>query len=69
MRFTEWFKIVTWFAVLFRFWVRFRIVREPGWDDFFVILSAVRKSTDLDDEPFLTVLDVEHTGYRSSISV
>ncbi|KZM19228.1 uncharacterized protein EKO05_0007362 [Ascochyta rabiei] len=35
------FLVVTWIAVVFRLWVRFRIVREPGWDDFFVILSAL----------------------------
>ncbi|KAF9693665.1 hypothetical protein EKO04_008337 [Ascochyta lentis] len=35
------FLVVTWIAVLFRLWVRCRVVREPGWDDFFVVLSAV----------------------------
>ncbi|KAF2004880.1 hypothetical protein P154DRAFT_21289 [Amniculicola lignicola CBS 123094] len=34
------FLVVSWIAVLFRLWVRFRILNEPGWDDFFVTLSA-----------------------------
>jgi hypothetical protein len=36
------FLIVSWMAVIFRLWVRLRVVREPGWDDFFVLASAVR---------------------------
>ncbi|KAF2127152.1 hypothetical protein P153DRAFT_398518 [Dothidotthia symphoricarpi CBS 119687] len=35
------FLIISWVAVLFRFWVRFRVVREPGWDDVFVLLAAM----------------------------
>ncbi|KAF2035620.1 hypothetical protein EK21DRAFT_54601 [Setomelanomma holmii] len=35
------FLILSWFAVLFRLWVRVRIVRDPGWDDMFVLLAAV----------------------------
>ncbi|KAL6706100.1 hypothetical protein ACN47E_006016 [Coniothyrium glycines] len=35
------FLALSWMAVLFRLWVRFRILREPGWDDFFVLVSAI----------------------------
>ncbi|PSN68649.1 hypothetical protein BS50DRAFT_619467 [Corynespora cassiicola Philippines] len=35
------FLVVTWMAVGMRLWVRLRIIREPGWDDFFVVLAAV----------------------------
>ncbi|KAH7084880.1 hypothetical protein BKA63DRAFT_4610 [Paraphoma chrysanthemicola] len=35
------FLIVSWMAVLFRLWVRLKIVREPGWDDLFVVLAAM----------------------------
>ncbi|KAH3917075.1 hypothetical protein HBI56_122630 [Parastagonospora nodorum] len=34
------FCILSWIAVLFRLWVRFKVVREPGLDDLFVLLSA-----------------------------
>ena len=34
-------QVVTWFAVLMRFWVRLRIMREPGWDDALVLLAAI----------------------------
>ncbi|KAF2794936.1 hypothetical protein K505DRAFT_241057 [Melanomma pulvis-pyrius CBS 109.77] len=34
------FLIISWMAILFRLYVRFRIVREPGWDDFFVVLAG-----------------------------
>lgn len=27
--------------VFFRLHTRFRVVREPGWDDYFVVLAAV----------------------------
>jgi hypothetical protein len=27
--------------VLFRLWVRVKVVREPGWDDVFVLLAMV----------------------------
>ncbi|EMD68417.1 hypothetical protein COCSADRAFT_80211 [Bipolaris sorokiniana ND90Pr] len=33
------FLAVAWFAVLFRLWVRIRIVKEFGWDDGFVLLA------------------------------
>ncbi|KAI4597378.1 hypothetical protein KJ359_004484 [Pestalotiopsis sp. 9143b] len=32
------FLIASWVCVSMRLWVRFRIVRAPGWDDFFVVL-------------------------------
>ncbi|KAF2738066.1 hypothetical protein EJ04DRAFT_67926 [Polyplosphaeria fusca] len=35
------FHILAWTAVLWRLYTRFKIVREPGWDDFFVILAAL----------------------------
>jgi hypothetical protein len=35
-------QIMSWIAVLFRLYVRLKVVREPGWDDFFVFLTAVR---------------------------
>ncbi|KAF2872343.1 hypothetical protein BDV95DRAFT_380891 [Massariosphaeria phaeospora] len=35
------FTIVAWIAVVLRLNVRFRVLREPGWDDFFVVLSAI----------------------------
>ncbi|KAH8730295.1 hypothetical protein GQ44DRAFT_607487 [Phaeosphaeriaceae sp. PMI808] len=35
------FLIVSWIAVLFRLWVRIKVVRNPGLDDVFVVLSAV----------------------------
>ncbi|KAF1849755.1 uncharacterized protein K460DRAFT_390421 [Cucurbitaria berberidis CBS 394.84] len=35
------FLIASWIAVLFRLWVRFRIVREPGLDDAFILLAAM----------------------------
>ncbi|KAF2625596.1 hypothetical protein BU25DRAFT_473709 [Macroventuria anomochaeta] len=35
------FLVATWIAVAFRLWVRFRVVREPGWDDLLVLLAAV----------------------------
>lgn len=35
------FQTFTWMCVLFRLYTRFIIVRAPGWDDLFVILSAV----------------------------
>jgi hypothetical protein len=33
--------------VLFRLWVRIRVVREPGLDDAFVLLAAVRDVANL----------------------
>lgn len=34
-------QVITWIAVLMRFWVRLRIMREPGWDDALVLLAAI----------------------------
>ncbi|KAF2677194.1 hypothetical protein K458DRAFT_481444 [Lentithecium fluviatile CBS 122367] len=34
------FLLVSWVAIGLRMWVRFRIMREPGWDDFFVVLAG-----------------------------
>ncbi|KAG9190526.1 hypothetical protein G6011_08614 [Alternaria panax] len=33
------FLIVAWCAVIFRLWVRIKIVKEVGWDDGFVLLA------------------------------
>ncbi|KAF2013973.1 hypothetical protein BU24DRAFT_395100 [Aaosphaeria arxii CBS 175.79] len=33
--------VLTWGSVLGRLWVRFRVVRDPGWDDFFIVLCCV----------------------------
>ncbi|KAJ4357757.1 uncharacterized protein N0V89_002333 [Didymosphaeria variabile] len=35
------FLILTWLAVGLRCWVRFRVMREPGWDDALVLLAAL----------------------------
>ncbi|KAF1975955.1 hypothetical protein BU23DRAFT_502511 [Bimuria novae-zelandiae CBS 107.79] len=35
------FLILTWVAVCLRFWVRLRIMREPGWDDALVLLAVL----------------------------
>jgi hypothetical protein len=35
-------QVMSWIAVLSRLYVRLKVVREPGWDDFFVLLTAVR---------------------------
>lgn len=35
------FHVLTWLMVCFRLHTRFRVVREPGWDDYFVVLAAV----------------------------
>jgi hypothetical protein len=35
------FLIVSWVCVSFRLYVRLKIVRAPGWDDFFVGLYLV----------------------------
>jgi hypothetical protein len=32
---------LSWIAVLFRLWVRIKVIREPGLDDAFVLLAAV----------------------------
>lgn len=34
-------QILAWIAVIFRLWVRVKVVREPGWDDVFIAISAV----------------------------
>lgn len=38
---------MSWMAVAVRLWVRFRVVREPGWDDAFIFMAAVRKMEDI----------------------
>ncbi|KAH7089108.1 hypothetical protein FB567DRAFT_324925 [Paraphoma chrysanthemicola] len=35
------FHVLSWIAVGFRLHTRFRVVREPGWDDAFVVIAAV----------------------------
>ncbi|KAH9876232.1 hypothetical protein J1614_004111 [Plenodomus biglobosus] len=35
------FLVISWMAVLFRLWVRFRVLREPGLDDAFVVAAAI----------------------------
>ncbi|KAH9874361.1 hypothetical protein IAQ61_003550 [Plenodomus lingam] len=35
------FHVVSWLFVGFRLHTRFRVVREPGWDDVFVVLAAL----------------------------
>ncbi|KAH7398178.1 hypothetical protein BKA66DRAFT_407290 [Pyrenochaeta sp. MPI-SDFR-AT-0127] len=35
------FHILSWIVVGFRLHTRLRVVREPGWDDFFVVLAAL----------------------------
>jgi hypothetical protein len=35
------FHILAWAAVLFRLWTRFRVVRDAGWDDYIIALTAV----------------------------
>jgi hypothetical protein len=34
-------QILAWIAVLFRLYVRVKVVREPGWDDACLLLAAV----------------------------
>jgi hypothetical protein len=34
-------QIASWVCVSMRLWVRLKIVRAPGWDDFFVVLYLV----------------------------
>lgn len=34
-------QIITWFAVGFRLYTRYRVVREPGWDDYLIIPAAL----------------------------
>jgi hypothetical protein len=34
------FLIISWFAVGMRIWVRLRVMRDIGWDDFFVVLAG-----------------------------
>lgn len=41
IRETDTWQILGWIAVGFRLHTRFVVVREPGWDDVFVILAAV----------------------------
>ncbi|KAH7401563.1 hypothetical protein BKA66DRAFT_556005 [Pyrenochaeta sp. MPI-SDFR-AT-0127] len=35
------FLVISWMAVTFRFWVRLRVIREPGWDDAFIFVAAL----------------------------
>ncbi|KAF1966066.1 hypothetical protein BU23DRAFT_603768 [Bimuria novae-zelandiae CBS 107.79] len=35
------FHILTWAAVAFRLYTRYRVVREPGWDDYLIIGGAI----------------------------
>ncbi|KAF2703150.1 hypothetical protein K504DRAFT_451904 [Pleomassaria siparia CBS 279.74] len=35
------FHIIAWIAVISRLYTRFRIVREPGWDDYTIIMAAL----------------------------
>ncbi|KAF2441746.1 hypothetical protein P171DRAFT_456729 [Karstenula rhodostoma CBS 690.94] len=35
------FLILTWLAVILRFWVRLRVMREPGWDDALVLVAIL----------------------------
>ncbi|KAH7128150.1 hypothetical protein B0J11DRAFT_430864 [Dendryphion nanum] len=35
------FHIISWATVVFRLYTRFRIQRNPGWDDLFVVLAAI----------------------------
>ena len=35
------YQIASWVCVSMRLWVRFKVVRAPGWDDFFVVLYLV----------------------------
>ncbi|KAL6710174.1 hypothetical protein ACN47E_009965 [Coniothyrium glycines] len=35
------FHVLTWLMVGIRLHTRFRVVREPGWDDLFVVLAAI----------------------------
>lgn len=37
------FNIVTWMCALGRFYVRFRVIKSPWWDDLFVLFSNVSK--------------------------
>lgn len=37
------FMIVAWICALGRFYVRFRVIKSPWWDDLFVLLSSVSK--------------------------
>ncbi|KAF2642350.1 hypothetical protein P280DRAFT_467718 [Massarina eburnea CBS 473.64] len=38
------FLVISWAAVLMRLWVRFRIMRDPGWDDYLVVLASCLNS-------------------------
>lgn len=35
------FGIMAWLCVAFRLFTRFKVVKAPGWDDVFVVLSAL----------------------------
>lgn len=35
------FNIMTWICALGRFYVRFRVIKSPWWDDLFVLFSSV----------------------------
>ena len=40
-RYWRWVQILALLTASFRLYVRISVVREPGWDDFFLVLSAV----------------------------
>jgi hypothetical protein len=35
------FHVLAWAAVLFRLWTRYKVVRDPGWDDYIIILCSI----------------------------
>ena len=50
--------------MFFRLYVRVKVVREPGWDDFFVVLSAVRYLVVIITLiRLLTVTDAQHGSH------
>lgn len=61
---TDVFKLVSWVAVLFRLWVRFRIVRDPGWDDLLVTLASVRGGIKIARKQSLIHPDHKHNSYH-----
>jgi hypothetical protein len=56
-------KLVSWVAVLFRLWVRFRVVRNPGWDDLLVTISSVRGKQATQNQ-LLIQPDHKHNSYH-----
>lgn len=41
------FSIISWSCSLLRFYTRFRVMKSPWWDDFFVLMSSVSRSRPL----------------------